>query len=471
MNLDYIKINNPKETIKKLIIYFYVYMVIEGMLRKWFIPILNKEIYFIKDFFLLIIYFIAFRYNFFIKTKFSKIFLILIIFLTIYGFIGYGFEKNSILLFIFGIRSYFLFVPLFLIIFHVFKFEDIQKFAKTNLYFIFPYYILIIIQTNFSYQSYINSGFQSIVQNPERPSAYFTYITQNTYYFLFLVCCNFSYLLNCKHINKKNFYFILVLNFMLAGILILLKSRSVYIYFIAILIYSIFFTFISRNSISLKIKKLILLIVIIPIFFSINSLIFKKEFKFSSERINTDTYQTFNFLKNQNDQNNLSDKVLKNVINIFINNEITSLDLVYNFCSKNSSICRIFNEIYFLPSISEASTYGYGIGSGTPIVTSIKKEKTFIHGEAENHRIIIELGYFIGASIVLLKYLFVFVLNINFFLNKKVKNKLFFAPFLVFISVAFTIGPITYTTSFISFICWFSLGLIMTLFDKNEEKI
>ena len=40
-------------------------------------------------------------------------------------------------------------------------------------------------------------------------------------------------------------------------------------------------------------------------------------------------------------------------------------------------------------------------------------------------------------------------------------------PLLTFVSVVLTIGPITYTTSFISFISWFSLGLILNSFNKK----
>ena len=46
MFLNYIDIKKPKATLKNLIILFYIYMIIEGMLRKWLFPIFNKEIYF-----------------------------------------------------------------------------------------------------------------------------------------------------------------------------------------------------------------------------------------------------------------------------------------------------------------------------------------------------------------------------------------------------------------------------------------
>ena len=104
-------------------------------------------------------------------------------------------------------------------------------------------------------------------------------------------------------------------------------------------------------------------------------------------------------------------------------------------------------------------------------MTYINNEKKFLLGESENHRNLSELGYLYGNVFILTKFLMVIFLNFIFFFTNKVKNKLFYFPFLVFVSVAFLIGPITYTTSFISFICWFSLGLITTSFDKKNITI
>ena len=55
--LDMLFIKNPALLIKKLIIFFFIYMVLEGVLRKWILPDFQVQIYFLKDFFLVIIYF------------------------------------------------------------------------------------------------------------------------------------------------------------------------------------------------------------------------------------------------------------------------------------------------------------------------------------------------------------------------------------------------------------------------------
>ena len=67
------------------------------MLRKWFVPILNKEIYFLKDFFLIFIYFYAFKHKFLFEKKISKIITLFIVISLFFGVIGYNFNKIDII--------------------------------------------------------------------------------------------------------------------------------------------------------------------------------------------------------------------------------------------------------------------------------------------------------------------------------------------------------------------------------------
>ena len=225
--------------------------------------------------------------NFFLK-KISKFFVIFIILTLFFGSFGYSFNKIEILSFLLGSRSYWLFAPLFLVIIHVFNFEDFKKFIKINLYFILPYYVLILLQSIYPFDAFINSGYKSMVQNPERPSGYFTYSTQNTYYFIFLLCIYFSYFMDQKIISNKKLFFSIILNFFLMGIMILLKSRASYVFGIAIVLYSFYTTlFLEKNTI-LKLKKLIIILIITPLSFNLNTALFEDQYHFSIDRHNSD---------------------------------------------------------------------------------------------------------------------------------------------------------------------------------------
>ncbi len=468
MFYNFFDIKHPKGFIKKLIIFFYFYMLFEGILRKWLFPFFHKEIYFLKDFFLIFIYSFALKYDFLYEKKISKFFIFFSVITLFFGSLGYSFNKIEILSFILGSRSYWLFAPLFLVIIHVFDLEDFKKFVKINLYFIFPYYILILFQSYFPIDSIINSGYKYTVQNPERPSAYFTYTTQNTYYFLFLLSCYFSYSISEKFISNKKLFFLIILNFCMMGIMILLKSRASYVFGYAIILYSVYITLIMKQNNFLKFKKLILVLLITPLSFSLNSSLFEKQYNFSVERINTDRAQT-NLLVKSSPKFEIVILKYNSGYNI-INLEPVTIS-IYDFCIKNSSLCRVINEIYYFSSIKNSSKFGEGLGAGSALVTYINKERKFNLGEIENHRTLKELGYLYGNIFILTKYLMVIFLNFMFFFTNKINNKLFYFPFLVFVSVAFLIGPITYTTSFVSFICWFSLGLISTSFEKKVKQL
>ena len=326
----------------------------------------------------------------------------------------------------------------------------------------------MLFQTYSPIESFINSGYNSLVQSPERPSAYFTYITQNTYYFLFLLSSYFSYYLSERSLGKKDLFFSIILIFSLTGIMILLKSRSVYIYAGATVIYSTYVILVANENILFKLKKLLIPIILVPIFFTINTFIFEKEYNYSIVRFNTDSYQTLALVE-ENKNKEIKNEFLIELIKL-TGVEKKSNITINDFCIKNSSICRIINELYFITSLKRSSLFGEGLGAGTHIVALIKKNQKFSLGEAENHRIIGELGYLFGTVFISLKYLFVIFVNLKLVFSKEIKDKLFLFPFLVFVSVAFLIGPITYTTSFISFICWFVLGIIFLSFDKKNES-
>ena len=443
--------NNPAFQLKKFIIFFFVYMIFEGVLRKWILPNFASYIYFVKDFLLIFIYFYAIKHNFLFNKTYSKLFIFFIIIISLYGLIGYQLDFQGILSYLLGLRSYWLYAPLALIMVHVFDIDDVKKFLKINLYCIFPYFILILFQAYSSDTSIINSGFNSMVQNPERPSGYFTYTTQNIFYLTFIFACLYSKISITSNLTVKKFIYYLILIFMLLSSMILLKSRAVYLYAFVILIYSfltiLFFT--KKNY--FKLKKLTIIGIITPLLFLLTQNIFKENYNYSTIRINTDVYYEME------------------IVNKYKSHKVPySQVTILKFCKRYSSLCRIINEIYVIPSISKSSLYGAGIGAGTSAVAAFMQNRSFVLGETENHRVIMELGYYVGTLFVLLKFFTVLLFHI-FFLFKN-KNKLYAGPMLVLTSILMLIGPITYSASFISFIFWVSLSFFVISFKSSKSS-
>ena len=419
---------NTNWFIKKSIIFFYIYMIIEGILRKWLLPDFQTQIYFLKDFFLIFIYSLALKQKIFFKNKISKLIIIFAIFFSIVGFLGHEWNKIGLLSYLMGIRSYFLYLPLTILVMNLFTTVDIIKFFKVNLFFIIPYIILTLLQNFSETNSIINSGFNGIVNHHGRPNGYFLYTTQNVYYLMFIVVAFFSILINIKNFTINKILIYSLLFFSIITIIIFLKSRYAMFLFIIIAFFSFFFIFLKRKKKTYKIIMMMFISIIIPLIIFINFKIFNKDFMYIFNRINTDTYLEMNLLK-------------KNLEN----------EKLFYFCVKYSSVCRVWNDVYFMTAIQEASLIGKGIGSGTSTVAVLNNKNRFSLGEVENVRVIMELGYLYFSFLFLIKF----------------RDLLVAGPLLIFVGVNLLTGAITYSVAFTSFIFWFTLGLLLCFFNNH----
>jgi hypothetical protein len=187
---------------------------------------------------------------------------------------------------------------------------------------------------------------------------------------------------------------------------------------------------------------IIFICIIIPLTILINIKIFNKDFFYSFNRINTDTYLEMKLVK-------------KNLEN----------DKLFNFCVKYSSVCRVWNDVYFMTAIQEASLIGKGIGSGTSTVAVLNNKTRFSLGEVENTRVIMELGYLFGTFFVFFK--FFICLYFSFLFLIKFRDLLVAGPLLIFVGINLLSGAVTYSVAFTSFIFWFSLGLLLCFFNKH----
>ena len=494
-----LNINNPSLILKRLVLSFFFYMILEGVLRKWIFPSLSVQIYFFKDILLIIIYLIALKYNLMFKLKYSKLFIVFIIAISLFGFIGYDLSKNGIISYILGLRSYWLFLPLFLIIVHVFNKNDLIKLIRLNLYLVLPLFLLIYFQSSLPETSFLNSGFDGTLHSPERPSGFFTYTTQNTYYFLFLFISLCSLILNKKELTTKDIIYFSLVNFLLISVMILLKSRSVYFYVFSTVFYSTLFLIISNLEIKLKLKKIFLILIVSYVSFNVASAnIFLEQYKYSENRMNSDI-PVYNFVQdfkhhkipflNALVKNKIINKSIadayKKVSDLTVPDTTVS-DLtvpdttvsdttaltVYDFCIRYSTPCRVINMLYILPAVSVSSLFGEGIGAGTKTVIVFNKiKRSFYLGELDNKRTIMELGYIIGSFFVVTKMLTAIILNFIALFKYRDKHKLIYVPIVFFICTQLMIGTVSYSSSFISFIFWLALGLFFISFKREDRNL
>jgi hypothetical protein len=92
-------------------------------------------------------------------------------------------------------------------------------------------------------------------------------------------------------------------------------------------------------------------------------------------------------------------------------------------------------------------------------------------GELDNKRTIMEMGYIIGSFLVITKILTAIILNFIALFKYRDKNKLIYAPIVFFICTQLMIGTVSYSSSFISFIFWFALGLFFISFKREDRNL
>ena len=194
--------NNPRLLLIRFHYFIFFYMLAEGCFRKWLFPNYYVEIYFLKDIFLLFIYLFAIKYEFFLKKRLEKILIALAALVSLWGLIGYIIDGHSIAAYFLGLRSYWIFLPIAFIIANTFEADDLIKFIKINFYIIIPYFFLILLQTYSPESSIINSGYNSVVLAPHRPTGFFTFTTQNTFFIIFLSVLFYMYILYIKTLSK-----------------------------------------------------------------------------------------------------------------------------------------------------------------------------------------------------------------------------------------------------------------------------
>ena len=55
--------------VKKFIVFIFIYLVLEGAIRKWLFPSYQQYVYFIKDFLILFIYYLGLKNKYFLSSR------------------------------------------------------------------------------------------------------------------------------------------------------------------------------------------------------------------------------------------------------------------------------------------------------------------------------------------------------------------------------------------------------------------
>ena len=142
--------DRARRTVVRLVFLLLVLAIIEGAIRKWVVPQLGAYVFFLRDPFLLLIYFIATRHSLWPRRDiFFQISLGLAAFGVLLMALQFGTGGHSdhrFVLGLYGWRAYFLYAPLAFLVGAQFRRADTVLFFKLLLWLAVPIALLVAVQ-------------------------------------------------------------------------------------------------------------------------------------------------------------------------------------------------------------------------------------------------------------------------------------------------------------------------------------
>lgn len=354
----------------------YILLIFEGALRKWIFPQLSSALFFIKDPFILYIYYLCWRYKLFPTNRVAVVSYYLSLFFLVFGFVQTLISPFPFAVVVYGWRSYFMYMPL---IFIMEKYCDIQflkKIAAFTCYVAIPMAVLTYQQYKSPPDAFINRNVGesktevfTVGRGVVRTSGTFSFFTGQA----FFIASVLSMLLFNYFLGKKQSFLPEIVSYVAAmaflSNLAVSGSRSSYAACAIIVIFLIFSSLLLINK---KKSASIISFAIVGVFLSVVmfNTVFSEQLELITER-NTNANE-----------------------------------------GEGSPIDRILGSFIF--SADEDIPYlghGLGVGSigGAFLITGTS---SFALAESEWARIQLENGYFIGFLYIMFKlYLAYYILK------------------------------------------------------------
>jgi hypothetical protein len=144
----------------------YWLLILEGALRKWVLPQFQKEIYFIRDPIVLTVYWMSIRYRLFRHSTIILTITVLIAWLCMMEVMFHAMTgRCDPLLTGYGLRSYFFYIPLALVIAETFDRADLERLVRQTLLFSIPAAVISIFQSLEPAGAIINAGISGDPEN------------------------------------------------------------------------------------------------------------------------------------------------------------------------------------------------------------------------------------------------------------------------------------------------------------------
>lgn len=419
----------------QLLIFSLIWIIIDGVFRKWVFPELSSQIFAIKYLLFGVTYLLFFlRTNFYIPkiNHFYQLSIVLLI-IWCFTFLFHSAFPTSALVKIFGLINYLFFLPLTLLVPYYFNsIARIEGMIKFLGYLSIPIFILGIIQYFLPTDHILNylpnedQKFNKVAEFT-RSLSIFSFVKIYNVYLLFILTTFSTYIFYLINKGKNSWFYIILLAF---GILSQFMTGSRLPVALSTIFTLIIFVFIF-----LQIKILQKSVLVTTIVGICMSFVF---YSFST--------------------------TMKTAVDAFFQ-RAELVETIAEKGIKSSSVKdRTIDRLTIFKYAEQAGFTGFGIGTtyqGTGIVLS--NYRTDMPFEEEGERIVLEIGVIGGILMILLRLtIFLYSLNVLF----KIKNIQFALLLLPF--VLYLIPPLFFLNNntfnyFDGFSYWFSFSLVIAL--------
>jgi hypothetical protein len=417
--------------IVRLVLLIYVLSLIEGPLRKWFLPGLSAPLYFLRDPFLLVLYAYALHHGVMTRLKLARVWYLFIAVTTIAAVIPFVAHGITPMAYVLGARSYWLYVPLGFIVAATFTREDLERFFRWNVLLAIPYAALVVYQYQQPPGAWINRGTNDEHQIAQvsfgipRPYGLFTYTGQNVGFTAFLVANYVAYVFTRRR-GWRELLLTAAGATAVGSCAVLTGSRSIYFLVALILLVTLVGSTLARPT-GRVLRRNALILLAVAVAAGLYTSVYGDMFTAMVARFERAAAA-------EADQGGLVGRAVGGILG-------------------------------WLEPMVTAPFFGHGIGTGTPALSRFLDTTHLRYGESELQRVVNELGPFFGAGFIAMRWLTAAAVLWIAFLAARGKN---FAllPFAAYVCTPLVLGQLTHSP-LNAFLPWLSVGFIAAMMQNN----
>lgn len=414
----------------KAVFFIFLLSLVEGPLRKWFLPGLSGPLTILRDPFVIALYAYCLAHGLMLRRGIAKLWLGFAVITSIVGFAQYAAQGLPAYGWMLGVRTYWLYMPLAFVVAKTFTREDIHRFLRLCLWIAIPYAFLVAAQYNAPPYAFINlgvgadeSGAVGVGDGILRPFGLFTYTGPNVQFTAFMIAVFIAFYVGDVPMRRRGL-FLVASGAAVGAMSVLTGSRSIYFLAAMILGLTLFGMLAARPSgrtlrralgvIGFVLLAAVLFVVVFP-------------------------------------------DMLDAMIGRF-ERAARSEGSIWN---------RAFSGLTrWIAPLFTAPIYGMGIGAGAPGVARMLNLPALIYGESDLQRNVNELGVLLGIAMLVLRFG-----TVGWILWSALKATLrgtrAALPLAGFAFFPFLMGQITHSP-LNSFLVWLAAGFIYVF--RNEKS-